>query len=120
MGGPVSDNTHRVLEAARARKIRAIAVAPIDDSDDALIGLSVWDLERFLDIAAPPPLDEGGLAGSISGRPQDMGVDDEPWRFEVSPGHSGTGWEFHVNVTIPAQDIDELMARLEDVRGDAG
>jgi hypothetical protein len=49
--------------------------------------MSVIDLERFLDIIVPPPLDpDDELALRIFGRPSDIGVDAEPWRFGLSLG----------------------------------
>jgi hypothetical protein len=101
-----------IVAAARERRIRIMAVAGGPDAfDGAEISLGVFDLERFLDIVSPPPLQEG-IVNRIIGRPQDMTADDEPWQYDLMPGYGESGFQFHAIVRIPRADVPEVLERL--------
>jgi len=101
-----------IVTALRDRGIRASRGASLPGFAAAL-SMSLVDLERFLDIIVQRPLSrDDGLAMRIIGRGQDLTPTDQPWKFELVPGISDAGFEFHVIANIPDDDVVEVLHRL--------
>ena len=109
--------TGEVADALRARGIKAMPASPVRAYEDgASVSVPLADAQWFADaiLATPVPPDDG-LAPRFFGRPQDLTLGDDPWRFEIHPSIPGPddGPTFRVTVTIPAMDVDEVLIRLE-------
>ena len=50
------------------------------------LSMSTYSVQEFLNAIAPGPIDgSDNLEVRIIGRPSDLGVGDDPWRFEAVP-----------------------------------
>lgn len=106
-----------LVDALRARRIPAMQSVPAPGSDAVTVSMAVDLLERFLDtIISRPITEEDGLAMRIFGRPQDLTAADEAWTYDLRPSLSQSDLiRMHVYVNIPADDVDEVVARLRAV-----
>jgi hypothetical protein len=99
-----------LTEELRKRSIGTLAVRA---TQLFALSMSPGDAERFLNILVPRSRQPGDdLALRIAGRPEDLGVTDEPWAFELAPVFGEEGFSFHAIVTIPVADLPEVLARL--------
>jgi hypothetical protein len=110
------DTAGALVEALAARKIRALRCASVPRWHGVAVSMSVFDLERFLDILiARPVTEDDRLAMRIFGAVTELDSTDEPWRFELAPAMSYAGIKMRVCAYIPEDDVPEVLARLERV-----
>ena len=108
-----------IIDFLKKRRIRVMRAAAVPGFDGIALSMSVFDIERFLDVLVPPPGDSDDvLFPRIIGRPADLGVEDESWSFELVPGHVDAGFEFHAIANIPGPDVDTVLWRLRSLDDD--
>ncbi len=108
-----------IIDFLKKRRIRVRRAVAVSGFDGIALSMSVFDIERFLDVIVPPPGDpDDGLFLRIIGRSVDLGPEDKPWSFELIPGHADAGFEFHAIANIPGPDVDEVLWRLRSLDAD--
>lgn len=113
----MDEETGSVVDALRTRRIHAWRVSALEPDRYVTVSMSASDAERFIDILIEPLRADDEFAMRIFGRPQDLTVSDEPWKFEVTPGITDQDLaKLHVYVSIPLDDVDEALARLRDIK----
>ena len=108
-----TDELSELQEVLEARGIQTMRAVPTDRRLVAL-SMSTYSVQEFLNAIAPGPIEGDDFEARIVGRPQDLTVDQEPWRFEVVPSvrDAESGIQLHVIVNMPASDVGEVLRRL--------
>lgn len=114
----MDERTGEIVAALRARRIRASHSSNPPGRDGVTIGIDVDLLERFLDTIIDHPITEDDrMTMRIFGRASELSAEDTEWHFEVVPGLSAQNLiRLHAYVTIPPEDVEEVLARLRDKR----
>jgi hypothetical protein len=108
-----NDDAARLVDALRSRGIHVIRA--VTDRGFTGLAMTTYSAQEFLTAIAPGPIDgSDALSLRVIGRGQDLGPDDEPWRFDATPTvrDDESPVELRIYVHIPDMDLAETVRRL--------
>ncbi len=95
-----------------------MSTVPVD-AGYVSVSMRAAETQLFLSAIGPGPIKgDDGLELRVGGRGQDLGPDDQEWRFEASayPPGEHSGLELFITVGIPESDVPEVVNRLRGQR----
>ena len=115
------DEVARIRRILRDHEITSFNADPPLDFPGIGLSMRATAAQRFLEALVPALDRDDELWVRMVGRPQDLTVDQEPWKWvaalqdgdERLQSFGAAALELRITVCIPYDDLGEVVARLE-------